>query len=383
MRYHLVTETFHPETNGVAMTLHRLVQELSQRGTEVTIIRPRQFRDEKSNAEGYVEHLVLGYPIPTYPELRFGLASGGFFERTWTANRPELVHVATEGPLGLMATRTARRLKIPVVSSFHTNFHQYGEYYRFSALKKLTLAYLRYIHNLSLATYAPSDEMMELLRQSGFKNLRKLGRGVDATLFSSTKRSEALRAEWDADPDTLVCLFTGRVACEKNIPFAIECFQSLQQVHPSARMVVVGDGPIRKQLEASYPDVIFCGMQKGESLARHYASADLFLFPSTTETYGNVVVEAMASGLAVFTYDYAAGRLLIESGVNGYLAPMNDPVLFCEQLLKIPYKMEVLQQVRKKARETVLNISWEQVTEDYLSTLQKWIQADPLEGRIL
>ena len=183
MCFHLVTETFHPETNGVAMTLHRLVQELSQRGTEVTIIRPRQSRDEKSNAEGYVEHLVLGYPIPTYPELRFGLASGGFFERTWTTNRPELVHVATEGPLGLMATRTARRLKIPVVSSFHTNFHQYGEYYRFSALKKLTLSYLKYIHNLSLATYAPSDEMMELLRQSGFKNLRKLGRGAMQLFF--------------------------------------------------------------------------------------------------------------------------------------------------------------------------------------------------------
>ena len=122
MRFHLVTETFHPETNGVAMTLHRLVQELSQRGTEVTIIRPKQFRNERSRAEDYAECLVLGYPIPSYPDLRFGLASGGFFERTWSANRPELVHVATEGPLGFMAIWMARRLKIPVVSSFHTNF---------------------------------------------------------------------------------------------------------------------------------------------------------------------------------------------------------------------------------------------------------------------
>lgn len=383
MRFHLVTETFHPETNGVAMTLHRLVQELSDRGTEVTVIRPKQFRNERSRAEDYAECLVLGYPIPSYPDLRFGLASGGFFERTWSANRPELVHVATEGPLGFMAIWMARRLKIPVVSSFHTNFDQYGDYYHFSTLKKWALAYLKFLHNRSLATYAPSEEMMAQLQVAGFKNVCKLGRGVDSTLFSPRKRSDVLRLEWDADPDTLVCLFTGRVAAEKNIPFAIECYQSLKQTHPSCRMVVVGDGPIRQQLEARYPDVIFCGKQTGESLARHYASADLFIFPSTTETYGNVVVEAMASGLAVMTYNYAAGGLLIESGINGFLAPFKDPVAFCEQLLEIAYDMESLQQVRKKARETVIDISWEKVTHDYLNTLQKYIKSDPLETHIL
>ena len=235
-----------------------------------------------------------------------------------------------------MAIWMARRLKIPVVSSFHTNFDQYGDYYHFSTLKKWALAYLRYLHNRSLATYAPSEEMIAQLQVSGFKNVFKLGRGVDATLFSPRKRSDVLRREWDADPDTLVCLFTGRVAAEKNIPFAIECYQSLRQTHPSCRMVVVGDGPIRQQLEARYPDVIFCGIAIRGITGSALCQCGFVYISQYYRNLWECCCGGYGEWLGCDDYDYAAGGLFIESGINGFLAPSRIHWLFVNSYWKSP-----------------------------------------------
>lgn len=372
MRYHLVSETFYPETNGVAMTLHRLALDLLARNISVSVIRPKQKRGEQSAQQPYTEHLVFGMPIPCYPEMRFGVATTGYFKRLWRMERPSLVHVATEGPLAFCAVRAARALKIPVISSFHTNFHEYGNYYRYTCFIKVALSYLKYLHNKTEATYAPSDDVIAALTQSGFKNVRKLGRGVDSELFSPQKRSEALRQSWGVQSDTPVFLYTGRVASEKNIPFAIQSFEAVKQFLPAARMVIVGDGPIRQDMERKHPDLIFCGVQHGEALAQHYASADLFLFPSITETFGNVITEAMASGLLVVTYDYAAGKLLIENGVNGFAAAFNDPAAFERLLLAAAQNRAAWPSIREKARERVLPISWSRIFDDYLDTLKQY-----------
>ena len=370
MNYHLVSETFYPEINGVSMTLHRLLLGLQKKGFETTIIRPRQ-KNEQANHFPYKEHLVAGIPIPYYPELRFGITTTNHLKKIWRTECPTLVHIATEGPLGLCALRAARSLEIPVISSFHTNFHQYGKYYKLSFLIKGAFAYLRYFHNRTRATYAPSDDLIENLKAAGFKNLRKMERGVDAQLFNPCKRSTDLRLSWGANKETPVFTYVGRIASEKNIPFALKCFQEVKKKLPEAIMVVVGDGPLRKELEKKYPEVIFCGLQKGEALAQHYASSDVFIFPSVTETFGNVVTEAMASGLIVAAYDYAAGKLLIEDGINGTVASFDNKEHYLANLIQLISKRAMWPAMREKSRARIEDISWESITNNYIANLKK------------
>ena len=370
MNYHLVSETFYPEINGVSMTLHRLLLGLQKKGFETTIIRPRQ-KNEQANHFPYKEHLVAGIPIPYYPELRFGITTTNHLKKIWRTECPTLVHIATEGPLGLCALRAARSLEIPVISSFHTNFHQYGKYYKLSFLIKGAFAYLRYFHNRTRATYAPSDDLIENLKAAGFKNLRKMERGVDAQLFNPSKRSTDLRLSWGANKETPVFTYVGRIASEKNIPFALKCFQEAKKKLPEAIMVVVGDGPLRKELEKKYPEVIFCGLQKGEALAQHYASSDVFIFPSITETFGNVVTEAMASGLIVAAYDYAAGKLLIEDGINGTVASFDNKEHYLANLIQLISKRAMWPAMREKSRARIEDISWESITNNYIANLKK------------
>ena len=370
MNYHLVSETFYPEINGVSMTLHRLLLGLQKKGFETTIIRPRQ-KNEQANHFPYKEHLVAGIPIPYYPELRFGITTTNHLKKIWRTECPTLVHIATEGPLGLCALRAARSLEIPVISSFHTNFHQYGKYYKLSFLIKGAFAYLRYFHNRTRATYAPSDDLIENLKAAGFKNLRKMERGVDAQLFNPCKRSTDLRLSWGANEETPVFAYVGRIAFEKNIPFALKCFQEVKKILPEAIMVVVGDGPLRKELEKKYPEVIFCGLQKGEALAQHYASSDVFIFPSVTETFGNVITEAMASGLIVAAYDYAAGKLLIEDGINGTVASFDNKEHYLANLIQLISGRAMWPAMREKSRARIEDISWESITNNYIANLKK------------
>ena len=196
-------------------------------------------------------------------------------------------------------------------------------------------------------------------------------RGVDAQLFNPCKRSTDLRLSWGANEETPVFAYVGRIAFEKNIPFALKCFQEVKKKLPEAIMVVVGDGPLRKELEKKYPEVIFCGLQKGEALAQHYASSDVFIFPSVTETFGNVVTEAMASGLIVAAYDYAAGKLLIEDGINGTVASFDNKEHYLANLIELISKRAMWPAMREKSRARIEDISWESITNNYIANLKK------------
>ena len=170
------------------------------------------------------------------------------------------------------------------------------------------MAYLRHFHNRGVQTLIPTEELAGQLQALGFLRTQVLARGVDTTLFTQQRRDPSLRQRWGAEPTDPVLLYVGRLAAEKNLELAIHAFARIRQEQPSARLVLVGDGPLASRLQARYPDVIFPGMRIGADLAAHYASADLFLFPSLTETFGNVTLEAMASGLAVVAFDYAAAH---------------------------------------------------------------------------
>ena len=371
----VVTETYPPEINGVAMTLHRLVGGLGNRRHKVTVTRPRQ-RGEASEgprihnaAEGFEQWLVAGWPIPFYDSLRVGAPASGVLRRRWQENRPDVVHVATEGPLGYSALRTARWLGIPVTSSFHTNFHQYGGHYGLSLGRDLALRYLRSFHNRTACTLVPTDEMRANLVAQRFERLVVLSRGVDARLFSPAKRSESLRRSWNVEPEDPVVLCVGRLAAEKNLDLAVEAFQTMRLINPRSRFVLVGDGPLAPKLKERYPNFIYAGTRRGEELAAYYASADLFLFTSITETFGNVVTEAMASGLVVAGYDYAAMRQHVRTGVNGFAAKLDDKAAFLQMTQNVISCRSDWPKLRVAARSTALTISWDAIVAQFEAML--------------
>jgi len=393
----LVTETYPPEVNGVAMTLSRLVAGLAARGHEVEVVRPRQrgearsrspeARQQKSEIRSQVgevetdakpsrspfwqlpsgccslatEFLVPGLPIPFYHTLKIGLPVWGALRRRWAAAPPDIVHVATEGPLGLAALRAARRLGLPVTSSFHTNFQHYGRHYGLNKLRAAIMAYLRWFHNRTACTMVPTDELRVQLAAHDFARLVVIARGVDTELFSPEHRREALRARWGAAPGDPVFVYVGRLAAEKNLGLVVETFLLMQKTEPRARCVLVGDGPERTALEKKYPQFCFAGMQRGPGLAAHYASADVFVFPSTTETFGNVVTEAMASGLVVLAFDYAAARQHLRTGVNGATAPLGETGAFLAAAQNLLADRASWPALRAAARAAALDITWEKI----------------------
>lgn len=370
-RVTVVTETFYPEINGVANTLRFLVEGLKKQGIAIQIIRPKQSREDKSS-NGHEADLVTvaGLPIPGYKQLKFGLPMRRKISRALKRFNSDVMYVATEGPLGLAALRAAKRKDLPVLSGFHTNFHEYFEHYHLAWLKSLVFRYLRAFHNATAGTLVPTKFLVDELREKGFRRLDIMARGVDSKLFSPIHRSVSLRQEWNVREPDPVLIYVGRIAHEKNINLAFESFEAFKKINPSAKMVLVGDGPMRQSLENSYPEAIFCGELRGQILAEHYASADIFLFPSLTDTYGNVVLEAMASGLHVLAFDYAAAGTLIIPEQNGSLAKFGDDTAFIEQMKNMASTWKQGDPLRSKARLTSQNLSWDGISEQFLNKLE-------------
>ncbi len=370
MNITIVTETYPPEVNGVAMSLHRIAGELERQGHAVNIVRPRQASEARGARYG-ATLIVPGLPLPGYDGLRFGLPCRSKLRAHWREQTPDIIYAATEGPLGQSAIRAAEDLGLPVVSGFHTNFHEYMQHYKLPILEQLVKGFLRKTHNRTRRTFAPSSDVIDRLQSMGIEDTRLLGRGVDSALFHPDKRDPDLRQRWGAAaPDATVALFVSRLAAEKNIPLAVRAFDHVRSRLPGAACVFVGDGPERAKLEKAHPDFIFCGMQQGESLARHFASGDLFVFPSVTETFGNVVTEAMASGLVTTAYDYAAPGRFIEDGVNGFLAKFDQEESFLQAIDRAIACRADWTKLRAAARRTAEGLSWEKVVRDFSRELQ-------------
>lgn len=382
MKLVVVTETYPPEVNGVAMTWGHLVSHMVQRGHHVTVVRPRQTHDGKapatappSSGEQAVgllhEYPVPGLPLPRYEGLRFGLPVRGRLKRLLRTMQPNLVHIATEGPLGFAALSAARSLGIPLTSSFHTNFHEYGKHYGYGLLTKPVLGYLRRVHNRTTCTMVPSQTIQQELIDAGFHNVILLERGVDTQLFTPSRRSEDMRKSWGVDGGR-VAVYVGRIANEKNIPLVVKAFEAIREADPAWKLVLVGDGPARASLAAKHQDYIFAGMQRGEALATHYASGDLFLFGSVTETFGNVVTEAMASGLPVVAYDYAAPAKFIKDNTNGLLARFDDEQHFIQRARDAVAKPhDELAAIGQAACQTMQGVSWDAVVDVFETALHE------------
>ena len=364
LRIAVVTETWPPEVNGVAMTLAKLVQGLSHRNHDVQLIRPRQTKTDSPMSDSSLEEVLMrGMPIPRYPELKLGLPSKKTLVKTWTLRRPDVVHIATEGPLGWSALQAAKVLKLPVTSDFRTNFQSYSKHYGVGWLRKPIVAYLRKFHNATACTMVPTRELMRTLSQNGFANLKVVSRGVDTKLFNIAKRDTSLRSSWGATDDTKVLISVGRMAPEKNLDQVLKTYDALKSTGQAFKLVMVGDGPLKEQFQKRYPEIIFPGMLSQTNLAAYYASSDLFIFPSQTETFGNVTLEALASGIPVLAFDCAAARDWVQTGVNGWLIAENNPEGFAAQAVTVFNSKDLLDQITQSTRQQVVHLDWDQIAE--------------------
>lgn len=382
-RIAVVTETYPPEVNGVAMTTGRFVDGLLRLGHQIQLIRPRQRGDdEPTQQENLRETLSRGVPIPRYNHLKMGLPARSALLAQWAEDRPDVVQIVTEGPLGWSALSAARRLRLPVVSEFHTNFDAYSTHYGLGWLKRPVTAYLRRFHNRSDLTLVPTRALQQALLGAGYRAVEVVARGVDTSLFNPARRSDSLRGSWGAGYDDLVITYVGRLAPEKNVNLVLQAYAAIRRERANARLLLVGDGPARAQIDSRKTDgVIFAGMRAGEDLACHYASADLFLFSSETETFGNVTAEALASGLPVVAFDYAAAAELVRHGENGLLAAPANRTEFVAQAVAAA-NPQTHARLRTAAATSVAHLDWAMVVVRLVERFEAAISRHRLPGHV-
>lgn len=352
----VVTDTYVPDINGVAISLGRLCAGLRERGHRVEIIR-------SGNAGSEFETPVFSWPLPGYWEIKVGAPWPGELYRRWKQDRPDIIYVAIETPLGFSAAAAARRLGIPVVGGFHTNFYEYLQKYGANWIGKQVWKYQKWFHGRLARTLVPSPDACEKLIRAGFTKTTVLGRGVDTNLFTPAKGSERLRQEYGAKEGAPIALVVGRVASEKNIELALSAFTKMRKLCPDLICRVIGDGPVRTKLRRDYPEVQFPGYLTGEALADCYASADIMLFPSETETFGNVLLEGMSSGLAVLSYDYAAAAWHGNHGENLLKVPKGNEAAFIETSIQLLDPV-TRSKLRHGARLTCETLSWAKVVAE-------------------
>lgn len=373
MRIGIISETYPPEINGVALTVHSLATGLAAKGHEIDLIRPRQTASH-ADEPGIHALETRGAALPRYPGLRFGLPAYRTLRQRWTQRRPDAIYVATEGPLGRSAVKTAVRLGIPVATGFHTRFDAYANHYGVGFLTPVVHRYLRRFHQRANVTLVPTDALAAELTAMGVDHARLLRRAVDTKLFHPSKRDNALRESWGVDADTPVVLYVGRIAPEKNLDLAVETFRAMQRVAPNARYVWVGDGPARAALQSAHPDFIFAGMKRDEALAAHYASADLFPFPSLSETFGNVILEALAAGLPVVAYAEGAAREHLIDGVNGFRIASGEAAAFTSAAVMLAGDMNLVRHMGRAAVESVERLSPDAVIREFENLLRELVE---------
>ncbi|MCL7998188.1 glycosyltransferase family 1 protein [Brucella sp. 21LCYQ03] len=300
----IVTDAWHPQVNGVVRTLAKCCELMTERGYEVIVISPQDYRS---------------FPCPTYPEIRLAMTTPSAFQRKLVSLQPDYVHIATEGPLGVMARRACLKMGWSFTTSFHTRFAEYVRD-RFPIPLNWTYAFLRRFHNAASHTLVPTQSILDDLHERGFTGLELWTRGVDRTLFHA-------RTDVESKLSKPVFICVGRVATEKNLAAFLE-------LDLPGTKLIVGDGPVLEDLKSRFPSAIFLGKKEGNDLAQAYASADVFVFPSRTDTFGLVLLEAISSGLPVAAFPVPGSSDVVGATGAGILS--EDLRAACLAALEMP-----------------------------------------------
>lgn len=360
LRVAIIASSYNYIRDGVALTLNRLVAYLEKAGVEVLVFAPVAKVAALDHAGTLIA--VPSVALPKRPEYRLAFPLPKRLKRKLADFKPDIMHIAiAPDPLGFSALKFAKTLGVPVVASYHTRYETYLKHYWYSMwVKSLLTAYMRYAYGEVTETYVPSQSTIDALKADGMRDNFKLWpRGVDTDLFNPAKRSAAFRARYAIAPGEFVVTFVSRLVREKELDTVIATSRALSARGVPHKMLLVGDGPDRAMLENALPDAVFTGFQKGEALAEAYASADVFLFPSETETFGNVTLEAMACGLPCVCADATGSSSLVVDGETGYLARPRDADDFADKIAVLAAADGLRRRMSEAARARSLTFSWD------------------------
>ena len=364
MKIAFFTDTFYPEINGVAKTLKRLTDYLEEQNIEVKVFAPSAINNEYASTN---IQRFKSLPFFLYPECRLAFPNVFHIKTELQKFSPDLIHVATPFNMGLCGVYYAKKLNIPLVGSYHTDFNYYLQYYDLDFLSKYLWKYMNWFHRPFKKTFVPTNETLEQLKREGFMNLEIWPRGVDASLYHPYYDKLTVRQKYGIRKKYLL-LYVGRLAPEKDVGKLLEIAKLLpNEINEQVQWLIVGDGPMRTQLQNhAQPNMLFTGFLKGEELAELYSTAELFVFPSPTETFGNVVLESLASGTPVIGTNSGGVKNIIQNNTTGYLCKMGDAQDFANSITYLLNKHSLRRQMGFEGRHYALSQKWDKIFDELL-----------------
>jgi len=371
MRIAYFTESLPPLTDGVSRTLSYLKKTLESENMDYRFYSPFCPPDQDWKDKVYK---IISVPFPLYTSYRISLPSFHDLEHSLDSFQPDIIHICSPFLSGLAAYDFGEKHGIPVVNSFHTRFISYLKYYGHDWFEPLGWHYLRWFYNRGDMSFVPSLATKRELAEMGFKNLALWARGIDVNQFSPAFADRSLKEKWSPDGKP-IALFVGRLVAEKDIDVLIDAHKILKQKGIDYRLVLVGEGPLRLKIEKTLPDIILEGHLEGEVLSRAYASADFFVFPSTTETFGNVIQEAGASGLPAIGAAEGGVKDLIQEGITGFLTKPKDAFEFAGKMEELIMDDSLRNSLAARALESASKNSWDIINRRLFGDYRKIIDS--------
>lgn len=375
MKIAFFTDTFLPQINGVTKTLARLIDYLDEKGIEHLVLAPDHQEDDFF---GYNVERFLSFKFFLYPECRLSIPNFFRINKKLRDFNPDLIHIVTEFNMGLTGLQYAKLNDIPVVSSYHTNFSTYLKYYNLEFLDNLSWNYMKWFHNQCETNFCPSHETKKMLEHKGIDNVEIWTRGIDCEQFSPDYRNADFRRVHSID-NKIVLLYVGRVSMEKDLDILLNSFCDISKKYKdNVALVITGEGPMLENFRNDCPgNVIFTGYKHGDELSEIYASSDIFVFPSTTETFGNVVLEAMASGLPVIGAASGGVKDNLINGYNGSSCEPRDTDAFTKATIKLIDNKLLRVAMGYNARQHALQKSWGKVFDKLISDYERCLRKQP------
>ncbi len=371
MKIAIFTDTYAPQVNGVTKTLNRLKNYMDENGIAYKLFFPAEGspNETKETISFYSVKFLL------YPECKIALPTYGEVKHALDSFQPDIIHIVTPFSVGLMGLKYARDNNIPLVSSYHTNFVEYFKYYGLQFLEGICWKYFNWFHSFCQINFCPSMDTLAKLKGKGIGNLKIWDRGIEADQFTPDNYSQEIRSQY-VKPDEKLLLYVGRIAAEKELDMLLKSAEILNEKGYTYKLLMVGEGPQLEELRAkNIPNVIFAGYKFGRELQEIYASSDIFVFPSSTETYGNVILEAMASGLPVVATLQGGVKENLINGVNGLAFNVGSEMDMAKKIEHLLNNGALRQNLAHKARAHAMEKGWQRVFERLFNDYQTAIHS--------
>jgi glycosyltransferase involved in cell wall biosynthesis len=373
LRVAIFTDTYYPQINGVSNTIYHYMKYLKQENIPYVLVCPKYDAYMQEKEEGYEIIRVPSISFPFYREAKVGLPNRRKLYNNLDDFTPTVIHIMTEFTIGHAGLSYSQKRKIPVATNYSTNFSTYLSFLGLSLFKKPLESHLNHFHKQGVVTTVPSHQTKKDLLENGLSNVEIFGRGIHTNQFSPNHRRDSFRERFHEDP--FIYLYVGRISAEKQLDLALAAFEQIHFHHHEAVFLVVGDGPKRSHYEQAFPSAIFLGYKTGKELAKIYASSDVFVFPSATETFGNVVLEAMSSGLPVITANKGGVLENVKHLVNGLIAQEQTELAYFELMSSYYHDRPRVRESRNQALRHARTRNWSTVFKQQIKLLRELSEA--------